>query len=169
MATPLGHAGWEPPIPDEAGVQSALETLIPSGGLYMFPGHDMDVEMSKEEEAALKKAYAEGPVGILIWHPDGAEAMTPKQFGIQAATNLAAVLVAAILLSMTSTGFLGRFVFVILLGTIPFFSVHVPYWNWFGFPNDYTMAQGIMDVIGWAITGVALAAIVKPSEKKSAE
>ena len=39
----------------------------------------------------------------------------------------------------------------------------VPYWNWYGFPPDFTLGQIIEHAVGWLLAGIALAAMVRPA------
>ncbi len=60
----------------------------------------------------------------------------------------------------------GRVLFVTLLGIFGFATVSVPYWNWYGFPTDFTLAEAIDHVVGWFLAGLVLAAIVRPITPK---
>jgi hypothetical protein len=37
----------------------------------------------------------------------------------------------------------------------------LPYWNWYGFPMNYTIAHIASWVISWGVAGLGMAAIVK--------
>jgi len=52
--------------------------------------------------------------------------------------------------------------FVTLLGLSAWVAIAIPYWNWYGFPTDFTMGKGIEQVLGFFLAGLVLAAIVKP-------
>jgi hypothetical protein len=41
-------------------------------------------------------------------------------------------------------------------------SIGVSYWNWYGFPLDFTAGEAIMEIVGWFLAGLVLAAIVRP-------
>lgn len=46
-----------------------------------------------------------------------------------------------------------------LLGIFAGLAVHLPMWNWFGFPLNYT-ALNILDIaIGWTLVGVVMSRI----------
>ena len=45
----------------------------------------------------------------------------------------------------------------------------VPFWNWYGFPPEFTLGQTIEHVVGWFLAGIALAAIVCPSSGASTQ
>ena len=105
--------------------------------------------------------YESGPIGLLIYQPTGVAPMSPKQLGTEFGTSVVVALVVALLLSFTTCGYAGRLLFVVLLGLVPVLAIHVPYWNWFGFPTDYTVGVAFDETSGWLLAGIALAAIVK--------
>jgi hypothetical protein len=41
----------------------------------------------------------------------------------------------------------------------------VSYWNWYGFPTDFTTGAALDEIIGWFLGGLVLAAIVRPAAK----
>ena len=49
-----------------------------------------------------------------------------------------------------------------LLGVFAIASVATIFWNWYGFPNAFFVAQYIDMIVGWSLTGVAIGAIVAP-------
>ena len=94
--------------------------------------------------------------------------MSPKQFGIQFASGSLAALLAAFLLSQAggSLAFVNRVGFVAVLGVFVGLVVNVPYWNWYGFPPDQTLAAIADHTLGWGLAGLVLAAIVKSPKTK---
>jgi hypothetical protein len=40
-------------------------------------------------------------------------------------------------------------------------TVIVPYWNWYYFPADFVASEAIEHVVGWFLSGLVLAAIVR--------
>jgi hypothetical protein len=62
---------------------------------------------------------------------------------------------------MMATGFIGRIVASGMFGLVSWLSIEVSYWNWYGFPTDYTLAQAADQVVGWLVAGVAIAIFVK--------
>ena len=160
----LGEVGIDG-LPAEEAVMKTLAEGIPEPGLYFFPYVDHSSEMSTEEATAAQEAWAakyeEGPIGLLIYHPTGKVPLSPMQLGAEFVTSVAAAIVVAFLLSFTTTGFGRRLLFVVLLGLVPVLAIHVPYWNWFGFPADYTLAVAVDEIAGWLLAGIPLAAIVQ--------
>jgi hypothetical protein len=162
MVLPLGEMGIRQ-IPNEGPVIGAMRDTIREPGFYFFPGMDKGKQASESDQQAWEAKMKEGPAGVLIIQPKGAEAMSPRQLGTEVATNIAAALLAALLLSQvrTDSRYWGRVAFVTLLGIFGFVTISVPYWNWYGFPTDFTTAEAIDQAAGWLLAGLVLAAIVR--------
>jgi hypothetical protein len=124
----------------------------------------MDMKGASETaKQAWEAKLKQGPSGVMVIHPEGAEAMSPRQLWTEAATNVVAALLAALLLAQVrpNSSYWGRVAFVTLLGIFGFVTISVPYWNWYGFPCDFTAGQAIEQVIGWLLAGLVLAALVR--------
>ena len=167
MALGLGEAGIKQ-LPNEDAVLAPLPANLKESGFYFFPGMDQTPGMTKEQQKASeenwKKKYTTGPSGVLVYLAHGGEAMSPKQLLTQFATDLITSLLAACLLAAAAgalTGYGGRVLFVTLLGCLPWLAVNLPYWNWYGFPIDFTLAALADGVIGFFLAGLVLAAMVK--------
>ncbi len=130
---------------------------------------DMSREASQSEKQAWEAKVKEGPVGVLIIQPSGGEAMSPRQLGTEFATNVVSALLAAFLLTFVRSGYWGRVLFVTLLGVFGFVTISIPYWNWYGFPVDFTIAEAIDQVAGWFLAGLVLASIVRGPKVASPE
>jgi len=155
-------------IPNEPAVVGMLQTNLKETGFYFFPGMDESRGMTKEQKAAAEKKWMEqyqaGPWGILIYHPQGEQAVSPRKLGGQFGAEVVAGLVVAWLLA-AATGlksYGGRLLFVAVLGLIPFLAVNFPYWNWYGFPTNFTMSELADKLITFVVAGLVLAAVVKP-------
>lgn len=88
--------------------------------------------------------------------------MSSGQLLTELASNVAA-LVAAAILRAAAVGFGHSVLWATLLGLCSWLSLSVSYWNWFGFLIDYTIAVGIIEVVGWFLAGLAMARLVKTS------
>jgi hypothetical protein len=160
MVLPLGKMGVRQ-IPNEEPVLEAVRNSIREPGFYFLPGKDMSKQASESEEQAWLEKVKKGPVGVLIVRPSGGEAMSPRQLGTELATNVVSALLAAFLLTAVQSGYWGRVLFVTLLGVFGFLTISVPYWNWYGFPADFTAAEAIDQVVGWLLAGLVLARLVR--------
>ena len=160
MVLPLGMMGMSSlPTDQEDSVRTALKAAIREPGLYFVPGGDMG-KMSEEQQKVWVAKLKEGPSALLVVRPNGGDPMTPGQLLTELASNIVAGLLAAYLLSQVAGGFLARVRFISLLGLFGWLIINVSYWNWYGFPVEFTVAAVIEEVVGWFLAGLALAAIV---------
>jgi hypothetical protein len=158
----LGETGVKE-IPNEQAVTSAIHASIPEPGLYIFPGMGMTKGISMEQEkAAMEKALG-GPYGILIYHPSGATFVTPRRLLVQFALNLVQAFFCAILLAWGAgrASYGSRVGFVFIIGLLASLSTNVEYWNWYSFPPNYTLAYMSIQLIGFLLVGIVVAAIVR--------
>lgn len=159
MALPLGQIGFSQ-IPNEKPVLSAMQQSIGSrSGLYFFPWTDMK---SSDAMAQVEAKMKVNPSGLLVYHPPGANGMTAQMLIIEFVKEAAAAIIAAFLLAQTSlVSYAARVGFVGLIGLAAGLTTNISYWNWYGFPADYTAAYATIDIIGYVAAGFAIAAILK--------
>lgn len=160
MLTPIGTMGFTP-LPNEDALVSAMKTSLTEPGMYMFPGFDMNAEMTPEQEKAWTDKMMAGPTGMIIYHPTGEQPMSPKQLGVELLSNIVAALLAAMLLTRFVGSYACRVVMVAVLGLFAWMSIDVSYWNWYGFASAQTIGELLEQVIGWALAGLAMAKMVK--------
>jgi hypothetical protein len=159
MATPLGRIGFSE-IPNEAAViQPMGQNIGAKSGLYIFPWVDPKDPKMMEKYSALVKTT---PSGMLLYRPApdpmGTD-MTPmlikeflKQF-VQA-------LIAAWIVSMIAASFIARTGIVTAIGVSTAIATNVSYWNWYGFPLDYTEAQIVVELVSAFAAGLAISAVL---------
>jgi len=159
MATPLGTIGFHQ-MPNEAAVLHSMNDSIGmKQGLYFFPWVDMSDPKAMEKSEALEKT---NPSGLLLYRGPGQgmdSDMTPmliKEF----AKQLVQALIAAWIASMIAAGFITRVSVVTGIGISAAIATNVSYWNWYGFPLDFTEAAIIIEVIGAVVAGIAIAAVL---------
>jgi hypothetical protein len=159
MATPLGRVGFSQ-MPNEAAIIQSMGTNIGAKpGLYIFPWTDPNDPKMMEKYNALAKA---APSGMLLYRPAGdlmGADMSPmlikefiKQF-VQA-------LIAAWIVSMIAGSFISRTGIVTAIGVSTAIATNVSYWNWYGFPLDYTEAQIVIEVVSAFVAGLAISAVL---------
>jgi len=123
----------------------------------------MTSQQKQEAMARAEERWRTEPSGILVAHPNGSPMMLPTQLVRQFAVDVLAMLIAAILLAQTTALSYGkRVVFVAMFGLLPTLAVEIPHWNWYGFPEVYTLAQGVVHLVGFAAGGLVLAKFVRP-------
>ncbi len=166
MALPLGEVGVRE-IPREGPVLDALHASIgDAAGLYIFPGFGLAPDASRSERSAAMSHYAEklaaSPSGILVYHPPGAQGLTPSRLVIEFATEFLETLLAVLLLGMTRLASYGsRVGFVTLAGLLAVLATNVSYWNWYDFPGNYTAAYMTTELVGFLVAGLVVAAVLR--------
>lgn len=171
MVLPLGEAGIKP-LPYQASVLPAITAHLTAPGLYLFPwpesapGVPMPVNREASEKAA--QLYQTLPHGLLLFYPPPAAMLTGGQLGTEFATNCVSSWIAAALVWLTLgslSSFAKRVLFVTVIGLSATIAVNIPYWNWYGFPTAFTLAEIVEHVVGFAVAGLAIAAIIKPARE----
>ena len=84
---------------------------------------------------------------------------TVAVLGLSVGSNIAFLL--------TQTGiqsFGGRIGFVVLVGILAAITTNIPYWNWYGFPSNYTAAYMFTEIVGFLVVGI-VAALLLPKPK----
>lgn len=160
---PLGHTGINE-IPQDAAVLASLhERLGDKAGLYVFPGSGLD-EKAHESEAAMKivaERTAKEPSGILIYHPPGRSMDMGPFMGVELGLEIVqALIVAWLLTKLVVTGLAGRTLAATAVGVAVGIGTNGSYWNWYGFPTDYTLASITIQVVGYAVAGLVIALIL---------
>jgi hypothetical protein len=163
MALPLGEAGVQNTMNDDALLAALKSAVKDKDGLYIYPSmglgpdatHAQRNEAMKSYEATLEKS----PSGFFIYHPAGARPMNMGKFlTIEFATELCEALLAVWLLAQTRlVTFGGRVGFVTAAGIMAAIATNISYWNWWGFPGNYTGAYILIQVVGFFLVGVVAA------------
>ncbi len=158
MFTPLGHSGVST-LPNEAALLEVMKAKIPAQGLYKFPDADPAKLTTDEAKSALAEKHRMGPSGLLIYTPEGAEMMSPRQLGLELASNLLAALCMVVVLSACH-GLAMRVLVSTLAGVAGWLSVCASYGIWYNFPKDFVLAEGIMQAAGWFASGLGIALVL---------
>ena len=150
VVTPLGMTGVDT-MPNEAAVTAAMQTSLGDrAGLYLFPA------------AAMTTPNLPGPSGLLVYQ-NRANDMTPVTLAQEAAVQIVEGVLAAFLLSLTVlAGYVMRAGFVALVGVVAVLASNPSLWIWYKFPAEFTLAAMFMDVVGYLIAGLVIAAVLKP-------
>ncbi len=166
MALGIGDMGMKS-LPGEDVVMPAMKSSISERGFYMFPAMDEN-DTSEAAMKAWEEKYKQGPRGIVVFDPQGGEAMSPMQLGTELASNIVAALFAAIILARIGTSRFGRTMMGTAIGLVAWLSIDASYWNWYRFPDLFTMSQLIDQTAGWFLTGGTIALVLpKPGVSKA--
>ena len=161
MLLPVGGMGIKT-LPDEDTVVAAFKQSISEPGLYFFPGMDMSRKLTPEEQKAWEEKYAAGPTGILVYQPHGGTELTAGPLLTEVASDIVAALLLAWVISLMVASYAARFLAAAILGLFAWLTLSISYWNWYGFPGSFILAEGIDQVIGWGLSGLVTAKIVRP-------
>lgn len=169
MATSLGEYGFKV-LPNEDAALSSMRTSIPESGLYLFPAADVTQGNSAANQTAYLAKYKSGPVGLLAYSKGGADLQFGKLLVNQFLFSLFGALFLAWILGITAsaTTYGSRVLIVLLASLFAGFIYALPYWNWYKFPLDYTVAYVGTWTVSWFLAGLAMAAIVKPKAGSAA-
>lgn len=172
MILPLGEMGVSE-IPNEAAVTGPMVANIASKpGFYYFPGTGLGPDASHAERAAaMEKMAAEfesKPSGVLIYHPPGAPFVFGKRLVQEFILEFVESLLAAFLLAQTRRlSFVGRTGFVAVIGLIAAITTNLSYWNWYGFPIDYTFGYMITQIVGYTCAGLVIATVFRNAQPRA--
>jgi hypothetical protein len=172
MALPLGEVGIKE-IPNEQPVLSAMQAQIGGApGLYLFPGMGLPPDATHAQKSAAMQQYeqklAGNPSGLLLYHPPGAKGMSMGLLLTEFITELVEALLVVFLLAQTSlTSFAGRVGFVTVAGILAAITTNIPYWNWYKFPTNYTIAYMVIEIVGFLCVGIVAAFTMKGGAAKS--
>jgi hypothetical protein len=160
MATPLATTGFSQMTNENAALQSlTADNVGAKPGLFIFPWTDPKDPKMMEKYQALAKTH---PTGMLLYRPVGQQMsgeMGPMLI-VEFAKQFAQALIAAWIASMIVAGFATRVSIVTAIGLSAGIATNVSYWNWYGFPGNYTVAQIAMEIIGALVAGLAIASVL---------
>ena len=153
---------------DEAAVVEVLQENLLETGIYLFPMAQYDPDATAEEKQAAMEAanerHRQGPHGTVTIHREGGEPIPPSKLVKGFVIEFASALLASILLCCACgrRGYAARAAFVFGLGLFAAVSVHLIAWNFMLNPMGFTLFKIGDSVVGWLLTGLAIAAVVKP-------
>lgn len=160
VVLPLGDAGIRS-MPNEAPVIESLRANLPEKGFYYFPGYPDDGSLTDEQQNQWAARLRAGPHGILIYDPAGAEMISLRQLAIELISNILAAILLGYLLSFTSLSLTGRVAFGAGVGLMISLAVSIPHWNWYQFPIEFTLAEGLIQLVAWALAALVLSLIAR--------
>lgn len=167
MFLPLGETGVQEIPNNEQAVVTAMQAQIGnSSGFYIYPGMGLGPHPTHEQQRAAMEQYdtklASNPTGILIYHPPGTKFVMSRHLLIEFFTEFAQVFLVVFLLAQAKPmTFAGRVGFVTIAGVIAAIATNVSYWNWYGFPTNYTAAYILIQVVGFFCVGIVAALVMK--------
>jgi hypothetical protein len=156
MLLPLGHVGFERPAAEDP-VIAAHAAQLPKPGLYVIPGLASEQMHDEAAMAAYEAKAAANPYALVIYRPDVRGMAMGPMLGVEAATNVVSALVVTWVIGVAGLGFRRRVAIATAMGGFAWLAVSVPYWNWYFFPLDFTLANLATNLVGWFLAGLGMA------------
>lgn len=173
MLLPVGTMGFTQ-MPVNSPLLEAMKQNLPAEGLYAFPGLEVGRKQTEAEDAVWAGKYKMGPNGLLLYHPVGTDPISPQRLAIQLLTDIfGAMLLAYLLVAIAgSTGVQVPLVkllrIAVAAGLFSWASIEIAYWNWYGFPCAFVLAELIDQLAGWTLATLAMAWLWRRMEKRAA-
>ncbi|MBI5941489.1 MAG: hypothetical protein HY859_13780 [Caulobacterales bacterium] len=166
---PLGETGMQMVGPDSAVTAALQAELGDKAGLYGFPGVAGDPHRDEAAMAAMTEKMKTGASGLIVYHAPGYNPPMNTLMGRELALEIVQSLILAWLLTKLAVSGLGaRTTAAALVGVAVALSTNGSYWNWWGFPADYTLAAMVIQVVGYTVAGLVIA-FVLGWKRKAAE
>ncbi len=166
------HSASVQPLANEDAVLSALMEQVPEDGMYFFPGMPSDPDLSAtEQDAATATAtakYAEGPIGVLMFHREGRDPEDPMVFAQGFLNCLACSLIATLLLVAALPrlhSYISKVAFVTAIGLIVWLAGDRTYEIWLAFDAVHTRTMLMDHLVGWGAFGLVAGAVIKGGPK----
>lgn len=167
MTVPMERIGVKL-LSNEEVLTTAFKENISEPGVYMLPGMNMATATEAEQTAWAAK-YQAGPTAFVVYNPTGDNPSVGKFLGLEFASNVVAAILVAFIFALTgATTFVGRVTMITVIGLAGWVSISFSYWNWYRFPKEMILAEGIEQAVGWFISGIVIALIMKPRDTQKA-
>ncbi|MFZ0391426.1 MAG: hypothetical protein WAN36_13285 [Calditrichia bacterium] len=155
-------------LPQEERLVGEMRGLQLETGVYFFPGmaESSDEENARKNEEVWAENHRQGPIGMIFYHREGTEPMSPGVFilGILIAIIAAGVAAALLKISVNQISSYGkRVAFVAMIGLFSVIAVPIYNWNWLYIPATYTIIAVLDLFITWVLAGLVIAWRVKPT------
>ncbi|RPE79883.1 hypothetical protein [Vulcaniibacterium tengchongense] len=160
-ALPLGGMGVKVANGQDAALaEIATASANQGAGVYLLPGMTPEQWADDAARQAFVEKYAGSPYAFVVYRPEGnpnAADMAPSLV-CQLAANLVGGLLLAWVLARVGGGFAARALLGAGAGLFAWLAVNLPYWTWYRFPTEFTVAALIEQTVGWGLAGAAIAA-----------
>jgi len=115
---------------------------------------------TKEQDMVWENKFRNGPAGLIVFRAVGGNPFSAAKLVVQFLSNFASALIAAFIAASVCAGFWRRVLVVTLLGVVACSAVSTIYWNWYGFPTTFFIAQLLDMIIGFFLSGLVICKIV---------
>jgi hypothetical protein len=171
VATPLGETGVKELRNEEVVLGTMKAAIGEENGFYIFPSRGLLQDRNIEQIRAPGEQHDAGsstqPSGILVYSLPGRRAFTPMHLVVEFVSHaLQSVALAFVLAYSALGGFISRLCLTGAVGAAAVTSTSVSYFNWYGFPLDYTLAYMATDFIGFVVAGIVILALLNRAQPR---
>ena len=168
MALGLGDVGMRQPVAEDAVLGSLRPGLGEQAGVFVLPS----VDPAKMHDKTVMEAYSTkakaSPYALVVYMPQGDDlsdmsGTLPRQW----ASDTLSALALAFVMGLAAFSFMTRLSIALAAAVFAWLSTLVPYWNWYRFPTNFTLAALIEQVIGWLLAGAVMAWWLGRGEQRS--
>ncbi len=158
-------------LPGESAIAEAMRKAEVPSGAYFLPYVDqkaltaMTPEDRKAAEDAWEEAHRRGPVALIMYESEGSSPMPIMGFITGIILDVVIAAIAAFLLSMAAPAipsFVGRVLFIVLLGFYTAVGSNLMDWNWMNYPLGFSLQLAGDSIVTSLLLGLVLAVIIKP-------
>ena len=159
MALPIGEMGMKVAANQDATIATLQAAGDQGAGVYMIPGMAPEAWRDEAARNAFIEKYRTSPSAFVVYDPAGNPAMASmgpnlvKQF----VSDYFVALLAAWIMAAGAFSFGTRVAMGAAMGLIAWFSISVPYWNWYQFPMDFTIGALLDSGLGLLIASIPMA------------
>lgn len=158
MALGLGNVGMRQPVSEDTVLAALQPGLGNRSGVYILPSVDPDKMRDKATMDAYSAKSKVSPYAFMVYLPQGEDlsdmsAQLPRQW----ASDTLSALALAFVMGLAAFSFVTRLSIALAASVFAWLSTMVPYWNWYRFPTNFTVAALIEQVVGWLLAGAVMA------------
>lgn len=169
MALDLGSVGIHQPVDENVVLASMHEGLGEQSGVYILPSFDPKYRNDPYKVRAYSLKAVHAPYAWVVYMPQGEDMMQMQsQIGRQWASDTLAALALAFMLGVAVLSFRRRLAIAAVASLFAWLCLQVPYWNWYRFPLDFTLASLAEQLVGWLLAGAVMAWWIGRQERKAA-
>jgi hypothetical protein len=158
MALGLGNPGIHQPANEDVVLSTLHEGLGNQPGVYILPSIDPAKMGDKPTIAAYSAKAKASPYAWVVYMPQGDDLSDmSQQLPRQWASDTLASLALAFVMGLAAFSFVKRLGIAMAAALFAWLSTLVPYWNWYRFPTELTLAALVEQVVGWLLAGAVMA------------
>jgi hypothetical protein len=157
MVLPLGEMSMRAPLNEDTVLSALKEGLPAERGIYVLPHFDMNAADDAKARASFSAKAVASPFAFIVYAPQGKDSM---QMGgnlfHQWLSNTLAAWILVLVILRAGVGVTRGLVLGLAMGVFTWLSISVPYWNWYRFPDAFTVGSLIEMAFGWLLSGAAI-------------